>query len=198
MERRKLESAATNYSYLRGLLSIPLGLVLIVAALGNWEWGPFRHAWVFVGCVLAAGGACLVIVRYYNENYGRITPSTRQEVRAVVAGVIGLAVMGGVTLLARSAADWSLDLPVNSTAAGIAIFMLTYYALTVGLSAHHMIIWGAVLVAGLCPVWDGADPSNIGLVIAGIAAMATGILDHRLLVRSIGPTNGLNLEHGNA
>jgi hypothetical protein len=198
MERRELESAAANYSYLRGLLSIPLGVVLIVAALGNWQWGPLRHAWVFVGCVLAAGGACLVIVRHYNENYGRITPSRRQAVRAVVAGAIGLAVQGGVTFLARSEVDWSLDLPVNSTAAGIAAFMLTYYAIAVGLSAHHMIIWGAVLVAGLCPVWDGADPSNIGLVIAGVAAMATGIFDHRLLVRTIGPTKGLNLERGNA
>ena len=189
----------TNYSYLRGLLSIPLGVVLIVAALGNWEWGPFVHAWVFVGCVLVAGAACLAIVRYYyNENYGRVTPSTRQEVRGVVAGAVGIAVMGGVTFLARSEVDWSLDLPVNSTAAGIAVFMLSYYAITIGLSAHHVIIWGAVLAAGLCPVWDGADPSNIGLVIAGVAAMATGIFDHRLLVRTLGPAQSLNLAHGNA
>ena len=76
--------------------------------------------------------------------------------------------------------------------------MLVYYAITVGLSAHHLVIWGAVLVAGLLPVWDGADPSNVGLVIAGAAAMVAGVFDHRLLVRTFGPSNGINLEHGNA
>jgi hypothetical protein len=70
MERKALESAAANCSYLRGLLSIPVGIVLIVAALGNWKWGPLRHAWVFVACVLAAGLAGLAIIRYYSERYG--------------------------------------------------------------------------------------------------------------------------------
>ena len=77
MERKTLESTAASYSYLRGLLWIPLGILLIVAALGNWEWGPLRHAWVFVACVLAAGVAGLAITRYYGEHYGRVTPSSR-------------------------------------------------------------------------------------------------------------------------
>ena len=70
MERNKLETAAANYSYLRGLFCIPLGTLCILAALFNWEWGPLRHAWVFVGAVLVVGAACLPINRYYNENYG--------------------------------------------------------------------------------------------------------------------------------
>jgi hypothetical protein len=45
---------------------------------------------------------------------------------------------------------------------------------------------------------SGEIDSNIGLVIAGLAAIATGIFDHRLLVRTLGPAQGLNLEHGNA
>ena len=109
MERKSLESAAASYSYLRGLLGIPLGLLLVLAALGNWEWGPFRHTWLFVGTGLAIGLACLAIVRYYQEHYGRVTPSTRHQVRGTGAVVIGLAIMGAVTLLARSEASWSLD-----------------------------------------------------------------------------------------
>ena len=76
--------------------------------------------------------------------------------------------------------------------------MLAAVAVSVGLRAHHVIIWGAVLVAGLLPVWDGADPSNIGLVLAGVAIVATGILDHRLLVRTFGSAKGLDLENSNA
>jgi len=144
--------------------------------------------------LLVIGAACLPIRRYYNENYGRVTLSTRQQVRAGVAAIISVAVMVGMSFLLRSGANWSLDLPVNPTAAGFALVMLTYYATSAGLREHHMIIWGSLLVAGLLPVWGGADPSNIGLVLAGVATMATGIFDHRLLVRTFGSSKSLNHE----
>jgi hypothetical protein len=77
--------------------------------------------------------------------------------------------------------------------------MLAGYAAGGVLRRHHLMIFGTLLVAGLLPVWNGADPSNIGgLFLAGIAFIATGILDHRLLVRTFGPANRLKLEHGNA
>jgi hypothetical protein len=198
MERTKLESAAAKYPYLKGLFGIPLGLLAILLALGNWEWGPLRHTWVFLGAVLVLGAAWLLINRYYNENYGRVTLSTRQQMRFAVVAIIGAPVFFGASLLARSRADWSLDLPVNPTAALFALLMLASVAVSVGLRAHHVIIWGAVLVAGLLPVWNGADPSNIGLVLAGVAVMATGIFDHRLLVRTFGSSKRLTLENSNA
>jgi hypothetical protein len=92
--------------------------------------------------------------------------------------------------------DWSLHLPVNPTAASMALLMLTAYAVTVGLRVHHVIILGSLLVAGLLPVWQGSDPSNIGMVMAGAAFILTGIFDHLLLVRSLGSSHGLNLADG--
>ena len=47
--------------------------------------------------------------------------------------------------------------------------MLISYAIGIGLKAHHMIIWGVLLAAGAVPVWNGPDPSNIGLLMAGAA-----------------------------
>jgi hypothetical protein len=76
--------------------------------------------------------------------------------------------------------------------------MLLSNAIYRTLKPHHWIIWGAVLVIGLVPVWDGADPSNVGLVIAGVGLMVTGIFDHRLLARTFGPAKGLNLRNGDA
>ena len=84
MERTTLETAAANYSYLRGLFFLPLGIVFILAALANWEVGPLRHLWAFPVAVLAVGLLCLPIARYYNGNYGRLRPSTRQQVRGAV------------------------------------------------------------------------------------------------------------------
>jgi hypothetical protein len=194
VQRKTLEMAAANYSYLRGLLAIPLGVLLILAALANWEVGPLRHIWVFPVAVALAGAGGLAITRYYNENYGRLSPSPRQQVRSALAVVIALAVMGGGSLLMRSDAAWSLDLPVNAIAVSFALIMLISYAIGVGLKAHHVIIWGAVLVAGALPVWSSPDPSNIGLVLAGVAVMVSGVFDHRLFVHTFGAPKTLGLE----
>ena len=85
---------------------------------------------------------------------------------------------------------------VNATAVSFALVMLISYAIGVGLKAHHLIIWGGLLVVGALPVWNGADPSNTGLVLAGVAIMLSGIFDHRLFVRTFGSPKGLNLANG--
>jgi hypothetical protein len=194
MRRTTLETAAAKYSYLRGLLYIPAGLVIILAALANWEVGPLAEPWTFPVAALAVGAACLPISRYYNEHYVRLTPSTRQEVRGAAAIAIGLAVVAGGSLLLRSRADWSLDLPVNAVAVTFALVMLVSYAIGVGIRPHHALIWGVLLVAGALPVWTGSDPSNIGLLLAGVAVMVNGVFDHRLFVQTFGLPEGLDLE----
>jgi hypothetical protein len=196
VQRRQLETAAANYTYLRGLLFIPMGALCILAALGNWQVGPLRHGWVFLLVLVAIGLAYLPISRYYNDNYGRVTPSTRQQVRAAVGVVIAVALVLGGSLLLRSRADWSLDLPVNAIAVTFALLMLVSYAIGVGLKAHHVIVWGALLVTGALPVWTGADPSNIGLVLAGVALIVSGLFDHRLFVDTFGPPTVLEHEDG--
>jgi hypothetical protein len=196
MQRRDLETAAAKYSYLRGLLYLPLGGLCVLAALGNWEVRPFRHTWVFLLTALAIGAAALATSRYYNENYGRLTPSTRQQVRAGIGVVLAVALMLGGASLLRSHASWSLDLPVNAIAVCFSLVMLVSYAIGIGLEAHHIVIWGTVLVAGALPVWNGADPSNIGLLLAGAGVIVTGVFDHRLFVRTFGPPRALDYENG--
>ena len=176
MQRANLERAAANYSYLRGWFYFPAGALCICAALANWEVGPFRSAWAFPVAVLVIGAACLPIVRFYTTNYGRMSMSTRQQIRGAIAVLIGVGVMIGGSSLMRSEAGWSLDLPVNPIAVSFALIMLITYAIGVGVKAHHVIIWGTLLVVGAVPLWHGDDPSNIGLVLAGVAMMVTGSL----------------------
>jgi hypothetical protein len=194
MERKSLESAAANYWYLRGLLSIPVGSLFIFAGLTNLEWGPLGQVWVFGASVLVAGVAYLGISRHYNETYGRVTPSTRDQGRATVATVIG-----AVVIVGGSEMDWFLHVPVSATAASFALIMLAYYGFIVGLRAHHTIIWSALLVAGLVPLWDGGRETkiNVGLLLMGVATIATGIFDHGALKSSFRPPAGLNLENSN-
>jgi hypothetical protein len=187
VDRARLQSAAAEYPYLRGLIAVPAGALFIVAALGNTEWGPFAHDWVFVAALLLIAGACWAVTRFYNEHYGRVTPSTRQQVKAAVVTAAGVVLMIGLSTLLRSRAGWSLDLPVNPIPAVFGALMLAYSAAVAGPRPHHLVIWGALIVAGLLPVWDGADPSNTGLVMCGVAVMVNGVLDHLRIVRTLGP-----------
>jgi hypothetical protein len=196
MQRRELETAAARYSYLRGLLLVPLGGLFLLAALGNWAVGPLRHTWAFVVAMLAIGLVHLLITRYYNDNYGRLTPSATQQARAAIAVVIAVALVLGGSLLLRSRADWSLDLPVNAVAVAFALVMLVSYSLGVGLKPHHVVIWGTLLVVGALPVWNGDDPSNVGLVLSGVALMVCGAFDHRLFVHTFGPPWIVDYENG--
>ena len=75
MERTQLESAVAENSHLRGLFAVPLGGLMLLSALGNWEVGPLRETWVFVLCAALVALPCLALARYYNEHYGRVTPS---------------------------------------------------------------------------------------------------------------------------
>ena len=188
IDRRRLQSAAMDYHQLRGLFGVPLSLAFVLAALGNVGWGPLRHAWVFLAGLAVIGVMCLAVHRFYEDHYGRVRLSAAQGTRAVVAALAVAPFMFGAATLLRSQASWSLDLPVNPIPATFALAMLAFYAATVGVRRHHLVVLGALLVAGLAPVWDGADPGNVGLVMCGAAVAVSGVLDHRLLMRTMGPS----------
>ncbi len=184
MEREELESAAANYFYLRGLFSVPAGVLMILSGLGNLKWGPFGHAWIFAGAVVVAAVGYLLIARYYAERYGRVTLTMRAGFKAGAAAAIGAVVVVGAVQ-----ADWSADVPLSATACAFGLIMLASYAVTVGVRLHHAIIWGGALAAGLVPVWGEAGPDvkiNVGLMLVGVATIATGIFDHGALRRGFG------------
>lgn len=195
MDRKQLESAAASNHYLRGLLAIPVGVVWALTGLANMGWGPFRQLWVFPVVVIIAGAMFLLVTRYYNEYYGRVTLQVSRA-RAIGASILPVLVMGGGPVLVQV-----LDLPINGLAASFTLVALGYYAVSAGLKAHHVVIWGSVLVASLIPLWG--DPAttntmNEGLLAVGVAAIATGIFDHRQLVRTFGSARDLNRENSHA
>ena len=63
---------------------------------------------------------------------------------------------------------------------------------------HSLLPAAICLVSGALPVWNGADPSNIGLLLAGVALIASGVFDHRLFVHTFGPPKLLDHADGDA
>jgi len=169
--------------------------MIILVGVSNLQRRP--GAPVLLGVV--AGGlalswvACRLIARYYREHYGEVTPTKRRTQRHAVALVAWVAVLfvGGSKFL-----FWSPDSPVCVYAAAFALATLVYYAILVGLRTHHVVIWGSLLVVGLLPVWGGLglDRDPVAMMVAGLALMASGLLDQRLLGRAFGSPTGLTLE----
>lgn len=183
MERKQLEAAAAANHYLRGLLAMPLGVLLIAFALGNMEWGPFRHLWVVPVLLVLTGAAYLLITQYYNDNYGRVVLKKGQA-RTVAGTVVAIAVLVAVPMSVQA-----LEWPLNGLGAAWGAVALGYYAVNVGLRPRHVAIWGSVLVASLAPVWGDprtTDAPNVGLLLVGLACVVTGVLDHRILVGTFG------------
>jgi hypothetical protein len=146
---------------------------------------------VFLGSLLVLAAAWLGINRYYNDHYGRVTRSHRQRLRYAIASFVlfPAAMVGGPIL------DASFDLPVSAFAAAFALAMLAWFAICVGLRARHLIIWGALLVTALLPVWGAlADKISVAWLPIGVATIVAGIFDHRALARAYGPAKDLNHE----
>lgn len=184
MERKNLESVAAEYPHLRGLFSIPVGLVLIASGLGNLQWGPFSSTWAFFALIGLAAVAALGCLRYYNESFGRVTLSKRAQIRGLAAAVVCVPLIVGAALV-----DNNLDLPIWGFLAAWSVLMLVSYAMSVGLKPHHIVLWGGVLVASLLPLWGGMSGdmlANAGLLTAGVLGMVSGLFDHLLLVKSFG------------
>jgi hypothetical protein len=183
MERRELETAAARATYLRGLTAVPLGVLFLLTGLGNLGWRPMQSPVVFLACLAVLAALYAGIMRYYNVHYGRVRLEKRQQRRFTLLcfGCFGTALVGGSTL------DYRLDLPVSLFVISFAIAMLVWFGICVGLRRDHLVVWGALIVVGLVPVWGGpADNTSAGWLPIGVATIVAGILDHRALVRSFG------------
>lgn len=108
MERKSLESAAQAYSYLRGYLTIPVGLGFMVAGLANEDVGPFRQIWAFWVAIGILVVAFIFIDHYYKQNYGTLIRSKKIQGREMLLSILILPVLFG-----GQQVDWSLDLPIS-------------------------------------------------------------------------------------
>lgn len=192
MDRNSLLEAGPTYTYLRGLLAVPIGVVFLLAGATYLEWGPFGSPWLFWGGALACLTAGIGVDRFYRRHYGRVTPPREARIRDAVWTVFGVAALIGFAVV-----DSIFELPVNGYVLAYALMMFGYIATSIGLKLRHAVVWGALLLAGLVPVWNGVDDVSAGLLPMGIATLIGGLLDHGALVANLGPSR-VSAGNGNA
>ena len=186
MDRRALETAAVRATYLRGLTAVPRGVLFLVTGAGNLGWEPLGNPFVFLAILWVLGAGYAAVTRYYDERYGRVRLTRRQQLRFAAASFACFA----IGLVGGSLLDFHLDLPVSLFAVTFGVAMLVWFGICVGLRRHHVVVWGALVVAGLLPVWGGFDDRmSVGWFPIGVATIVAGTLDHRALAASFGPTD---------
>lgn len=147
---------------------------------GSWETA-FGTA-TLVG-LAAAVFAERRIARWYDEAYGIVEQRPRLgEVVGAVALLVAL----------PAAVGWLGfgDPPVNPVFVVLGIGLLAYWRPQAGLRLHYAIAGGLLLVASLY-VPSSSDASAVvalpTVFVAGLLLLVLGVLDHRELVRTLGP-----------
>ena len=196
MDRRQLESAGANYPlvHVQGLYAVPAGLLWFVIGLSNLDHERLA-GWSLAAAAVLCLGAVAGVSLYYRQRYGKVTPTRSRQVRYNVALAAGFVVFVGADQLARTIFGRPPTEPISSMLAAWALGSLVFYAIGSGLRSHHLVIWGAAVVAGLLPVWGvGVDRDAMAAFPIGLATILSGLFDHRLLVATFKSFEGLQLE----
>lgn len=210
---RRIQFVTTYYSWLQGLRFIPLGLLGL--GLAVWmslfpqePVQPKTHRpevlLVVLGGLALSGSLYAVLGAYYRRRFGVVqaTPLTRQRmVRAIVVSlVIGLA-LGALARLSRLGPGPSKGvLFVTLLLCGLGIIWYWHWT---GRVVHHYLPVAAGFVGLSLLELLGANPvcallqrlpfttdsrcAGVTLSSAwGLSVIVLGVLDHRLLVRTLG------------
>jgi hypothetical protein len=210
---RRIQFVTTYYSWLQGLRFIPLGLLSLGLAvwmsLSSLESvQPKRHRpevlLVVLGGLALSSALYKVLGAYYRRRFGVVqaTPRTRQRmVRALMVSLVVGLVLGAMAQLSRMGPGPSKGvLFVTLLLCGLGIIWYWHWT---GRVVHHYLPVAAGFVGlsllevlGASPVCDllqrlpfTTDSRCAGVTLCsawGLAVIALGVLDHRLLVRTLG------------
>lgn len=200
MDRQQLEAAGAEYPLLhvQGLYAVPAGVIWLLIGLSNLQERPVSGSILVAGfllCLASLAGAGL----FYRRTYGRVTPTRERQVRYYVAFAVGFVVFVAADQLARTVLGRPPTVGVSTMASAWALGSLAFYAMSSGLRVHHVAIWGALLVAGLLPIWGtGVDRDAVAAFPIGIATILSGLFDHRLIAQTFRAYAGLRLESSDA
>ena len=195
---QRIRYVTENFAFLQGLRSLPLGLLFLLFAAGMAGWNLFVPAQVgFLEgvIILACFGASWWIGTLYKRRFGRVE---RKRSRAWDYVIVIAATVIAVEI------DLYASLPVDLlslTLSGFFIWMYVDWKERI----HYLVI-GTVLVgvclAPLLPsagfdgrLWGEGGAAFIAAMCLGL--IIGGLLDHRLLVRTLPPAPEENLDQPN-
>jgi hypothetical protein len=210
---QRIQFVTTYYDWLQGLRFVPVGLLSLGVAV--WLALPGQEADVSaqrtrvrlvlgVGLILATALYAL-LGAYYRRRFGvvRMSPSTRQRMQRALGVSMGVGLLAGILSALLRASSASLTQGPVSWLLLLAGLSIAWYWHWSGRFAHHYLAVAAGL-AGLA-LLQGVDANPVCALLrtlpfttdghcaavtlsgaVGLAVIGLGVLDHRLLVHTLG------------
>ena len=172
-------AVAAEYDALQGYAWVTLGAGLLLAALTGQE-----------GVYLALGAVFTALVpSWYHQRYGLARPTGERNLRVALGTVLAL-----VLLVTGFVLDRFWQPPVLITLLTLAVVLGVGQHLMLrrtGLTPVHRLVHGLVAVAAFAPLLGLGHGTLLPyvLAVAGLALVVTGLVDHRRLVRLLGPAD---------
>lgn len=175
---RQATAVTREYDAMMGLCLVVLGIGSVIAGLTGQ-----MAIYLALGAALSATS-----VSWYVKRYGRVR-ATKSRNTLTFVGSMAMVVL----LLLGFVLDRWLVLPVLLTLVVLAFSLAVAQLLMLrrtGLTVMHWVVYAALLLAAFAPMVGGPRGGaalDYILVAAGIALIVLGIVDHRRLVRILGP-----------
>ncbi len=170
---------AQEYDGLMGLSYIALGLGFLYAAVTDQP---------AIGIALGAAFSGLA-TSWYVRRFGGVKPRPGRSSRLFAGAMIAV-----VILIVAFVLDRWLTPPVSLSILAMVLVLGGGQFLTlrrVGLTPIHWVVYGLLAIAALGPLVGlgvGGLTSTYVLTVIGIALIVVGFVDHRRLVKMMGPT----------
>jgi hypothetical protein len=187
----RIRYVTTHYRDLQGLRLLPYGAALLVWALGLGVWPSVP--WVSPLALWLALGLFWLISRYYTRTFGRVQPVQAISRAGLAVLALLLVAMLALPLAARAHVHMPLGLLLGGgsllcAAAGVSGL---WRAGGLRLRAHWIILallLAATSVLVMLPLFRHRNTLlAVSLGAWGLAAIIGGVLDHRLLRRTLPP-----------
>ncbi len=197
----RIRYVTANFDMLQGLRSLPLGILFLLYTGGIAGWIPLfdpRNGSMLDAVVIALGfGLYWWIGEYYKRRFGQVERDGSRSWKCVLSVV---------TMLIAIYIDGTGLLPVSTLSLCMGAWFLWLYV-DWKARIHYLVIGFAIAVMGLLPLISsaGMDPRRLqesggALFYAalGLGVIIGGLLDHRLLAKTLPPapqenSNELNL-----
>ena len=180
----RLRYVSARYDQLQGLRFVPIGFVLVVFSVGLMVgFGVWMQVLLGASVVAALVGVPLA-GRMYRARFGEARPRGRERpaVALTVGAVVGLSV------------SWlsNLELPISLPGLAVGALTAAYAWRWRQFMRAHLVVAALLVLGSVLPLGqltgDAVHPlsDQVLALVIGVWLIVAGLLDHRLLVRTLG------------
>ena len=187
---REVRAVTANYFFWQGLRWVPMGVALVLLAVGLLESAALPSAvrewglWPLM--IVALWLSTSVLGRYYRRTFGQVSADPEQHTRrtSVKWFVVYPAMLAAMVI------DMKLTLPIVVSGIVWGAAIEAFRRSTGGGRRHYTVAAILLMVFGLLPlvglIPTGKDAVSILIGAVGLVYIVGGILDHQALVRILG------------